>query len=195
VYKGPFHTDALMRLPFVWAPAPVAGIAPASVDDPVGQLDLAPTFCAIAGIDPPDGVDGAQLPTEPGAGRDHVVCEWDSILPGYGMHMRSMYHDGWLVTAYEPSTIGTPNGFEEFLTRVPVGLARSLDLHSTPIGPRTTIEYGGTEGELYHVDDDPVAFVNRWDDPDYKATRDGLVAALRASLPDAIAPSPVRAFA
>ena len=54
-------------------------------------------------------------------------------------------------------------------TRVPVGLAKSLDLHSTPIGPRTTIEYDGTEGELYQVDDDPYAFVNRWDDPDYKA--------------------------
>jgi arylsulfatase A-like enzyme len=195
VYKGPFHTDALMRLPFVWAPAPDAGIAPAALDDPVGQLDLAPTFCAIAGIDPPDGIDGAPLPTAPGSGRERVICEWDSILPGYGMHMRSMYRDGWLVTAYEPSTVGTPNGFEEFLTRVPVGLAKSLDLHSTPIGPRTTIEYDGTEGELYRLDDDPHAFVNRWDDPQYKAIRTDLVADLRDSLPDAVAPSPVRAFA
>ena len=115
VYKGPFHTDSLMRLPFVWAPAPEAGVTPAVLDDPVGQLDLVPTFCAIAGVDAPDGIDGRPLPLTPGSGNERVICEWDSILPGYGMHMRSMYRDGWLVTAYEPSTVGTPNGFEEFL--------------------------------------------------------------------------------
>ena len=109
--------------------------------------------------------------------------------------MRSMYRDGWLVTAYEPSTVGVPNGFEEIPFCVPVGLARSLDLHSTPIGPRTTIEYDGTEGELYHLDEDPVAFVNRWDDRGSKAMRDELVAALSASLPPAVPPSPVCAFA
>lgn len=54
LYKGPYHTDALMRLPFIWRPAPSAGIAPADVQDPVGHVDLAPTFCAIAGIDAPD---------------------------------------------------------------------------------------------------------------------------------------------
>ena len=31
LYKGPYHTDALMRLPFVWRPAPSAGIDPAVV--------------------------------------------------------------------------------------------------------------------------------------------------------------------
>ena len=35
LYKGPFHTDALMRLPLVWRPAPSAGVAPAVVTDPV----------------------------------------------------------------------------------------------------------------------------------------------------------------
>ena len=44
VYKGPFHTDALMRLPFVWAPAPRPRSRPQILDDPVGQLDLVPTF-------------------------------------------------------------------------------------------------------------------------------------------------------
>ena len=31
VYKGPFHVDALMRLPFIWRPAPNANVAPAIV--------------------------------------------------------------------------------------------------------------------------------------------------------------------
>src|SRR2546423_6318939 len=53
IFKGPFHTDALMRLPLVWRPAPSAGVAPAAVREPVGQLDLAPTFFEIAGVPPP----------------------------------------------------------------------------------------------------------------------------------------------
>ena len=101
IFKGPFHTDSLMRLPMVWRPAPSAGVAPAEVDEPVGQLDLAPTFCAIAGVEPPDWMQGAPLPTAPGSGRERVLCEWDSQFPGYGMHLRSIYRDGWLCTAYE----------------------------------------------------------------------------------------------
>ncbi len=31
VFKGPFHTDSLMRLPMVWRPAPSAAVAPAVV--------------------------------------------------------------------------------------------------------------------------------------------------------------------
>ncbi|HUJ03865.1 MAG TPA: sulfatase-like hydrolase/transferase, partial [Rhizomicrobium sp.] len=31
VYKGPFHIDALMRLPFIWRPAPNAKVKPAAV--------------------------------------------------------------------------------------------------------------------------------------------------------------------
>ena len=34
LYKGPYHTDALMRLPFVWRPAPSAGVAPGGGDRP-----------------------------------------------------------------------------------------------------------------------------------------------------------------
>src|SRR5699024_2065463 len=42
LYKGPFHVDALMRLPMIWRPAPSAGVAASVVDEPVGQVDLAP---------------------------------------------------------------------------------------------------------------------------------------------------------
>ncbi|MFZ3035552.1 MAG: sulfatase-like hydrolase/transferase, partial [Parvibaculum sp.] len=36
LYKGPFHVDALMRLPMVWRPAPSAHVASGEIDAPVG---------------------------------------------------------------------------------------------------------------------------------------------------------------
>ncbi len=67
LFKGPYHCDALMRLPMIWRPAPSAGVAPAEVADPVGQVDLAPTFCEIAGV-PVRGVDAGHAAAD-GAGR------------------------------------------------------------------------------------------------------------------------------
>jgi arylsulfatase A-like enzyme len=174
IFKGPFHTDALMRLPMVWRPAPSAGVTPQVVTDPVGQLDLAPTFCEIAGIEPGDWMQGAALPTAPDSSRERVLCEWDSQFPGYGMHMRSIYRDGWLCTAYEPSTIGQPNGLEKFFEAT--GMFGG-------VGPQSSVEYDGTEGELYNVHDDPYQWVNRWDDPDYKVIRQDMVEDLYDSLP------------
>jgi arylsulfatase A-like enzyme len=168
-FKGPFHTDALMRLPLVWRPAPSAGVTHADLDDPVGQVDLAPTFCAIAGLELPEWMQGAALPTTP-SGRERVLCEWDSQFPGYGMHLRTIYRDGWLCTAYEKSTRGEPNGLEPF-----------LDLMQ--MDPQSTVEYDGTEGELYNVNDDPYQFRNRWDEPEYRSLRDEMVADLSAHLP------------
>jgi arylsulfatase A-like enzyme len=175
VFKGPFHTDSLMRLPMVWRPAPSAGVAPAVVRDPVGQLDLAPTFCEIAGVPVPAWVEGEALPTAPGSGRERVICEWDSQFPGYGMHLRSIYRDGWMCTVYEPSTVGEPNGLEKFFAET--------GLFGGGIGPVSKIAYEGTEGELYAVDEDPHQFENRWDDAQCKAVREDLVADLYDTLP------------
>ena len=180
LYKGPFHTDALMRLPFVWRPAPSAGIDPAVVRDPVGQVDLAPTFCRIAGVEPAEWMQGAALPTAEGEdGRERALCEWDSQFPGYGMRLRSVYRDGWLCTVYEPSTAGRPNGLEkvlgdDVLRPGPVVYERELD------GP------GGVEiatGELYDLEDDPHQWHNRWDLPADRQLRDDLIADLYDSLP------------
>jgi arylsulfatase A-like enzyme len=171
LYKGPFHTDALMRLPLVWRPAPSAGVAPAEVRDPVGQVDLAPTFCAIAGVPPAPWMQGEALPVAPGSGRERVLCEWDSQFPSHGMHLRSIYRDGWLCTVYEPSTDGQPTGLEAVLG----------DGVLAPCG----IHYDGSEGELYQVDEDPHQFINRWDDPAVRALRDDLRADLYDSLPRA----------
>jgi arylsulfatase A-like enzyme len=175
VFKGPFHTDSLMRLPLVWRPAPSAAVAAAEVTEPVGQVDLAPTFCEIAGLPVPEWMQGSPLPAAPGSGRERVLCEWDSQFPGYGMHMRSIYRDGWLCTAYEPSTVGEPNGLEKFFAET--------GMFGGGIGPVSSVEYAGTEGELYRVDEDPHQFVNRWDDPSCRTLRDDLVADLYDSLP------------
>jgi arylsulfatase A-like enzyme len=170
-----------MRVPFVWRPAPSAGVASADVPEPVGHLDLAPTFCAIAGVEPSAAMQGAPLPTAPGSTRERALCEWDSQFPGYGMHMRSIYRDGWSCTAYEPSTIGEPNGLEDFLGHLPEQISRRLGLADG--GPRSSVAYDGTEGELYRIDEDPHQFRNLWDDPGYRSVRSDLVADLYDSLP------------
>jgi arylsulfatase A-like enzyme len=183
LYKGPFHTDSLMRLPLVWRPAPSAEATPAAVvTDPVGQVDLAPTFCAIAGVEPADWMQGTELPLANGSpGRERALCEWDSQFPGYGMHLRSIYRDGWLCTVYEPSTAGQPNGLEKVfgdgvLTNVsPVVYEHGYD------GPGGV---GIATGELYDLEDDPHQWHNRWDDrsPAVRSRRDDLIADLYDSL-------------
>jgi arylsulfatase A-like enzyme len=105
LFKGPYHVDALMRVPLLWRPAPAAGIAPAVVPEPVGHLDLAPTFCAIAGVPVPPWMEGRPLPTAPGSGRERVVTEWDSQFAHVDMHLRSIYRDGFVCTAYEPGRL------------------------------------------------------------------------------------------
>jgi arylsulfatase A-like enzyme len=145
------------------------------VSEPVGHLDLAPTFCEIAGVPVADWMQGVPLPTRPGSGRERVLCEWDSQFPGYGMHLRTIYRDGWLCTVYEPSTVGQANGLEDFFA--------STGLFGGGIGPISSVEYDGTEGELYDVESDPHQFVNRWSDPECAALRSDLVADLYDHLP------------
>src|SRR5213080_4034624 len=48
LFKGPYHVDALMRLPLVWCPARSAAKTAGLVSDPVGLVDLAPTSCSSA---------------------------------------------------------------------------------------------------------------------------------------------------
>ena len=102
LFKGPYHCEALMHLPMIWRPAPSAGVAPAEVAEPVGQLDLAATFAAIAGLEVPEWVQGSVLPTGAAPERERVITEWDSQFPSEDLHLRSIYRDGWLLTAYEP---------------------------------------------------------------------------------------------
>ncbi|MDE2073055.1 MAG: sulfatase-like hydrolase/transferase, partial [Alphaproteobacteria bacterium] len=107
LFKGPHHVTSLMHLPLIWRPAPSAAIAPQSFDAPVGQVDLAPTFCEIAGIEPAEWMEGASLPkdTRTADKREAVFTEWDSMHGDISLSLRTIYRDGWIVTAYGKSSI------------------------------------------------------------------------------------------
>lgn len=162
LFKGPYHVDALMRLPFIWRPAAHADVEPAEVTAPVGHLDLASTFCHIAGIETPDYCEGQKLPlndAEAGEqGREFVLTEWDSEHGHIDMHLQSVYErSGWLCTTYGKSHL-----------------------------------YDGSEGELYDMNEDPGQTNNLWDDPGNAARRDALIALLEENLPPMQTPRPER---
>jgi arylsulfatase A-like enzyme len=140
------------------------------VSQPVEQVDIAATACAIAGIPQPDWMQGKKLPASDDGTHQRAICEWDSQFPGYGMHFRSIYRDGYVLTRYEPSTAGQPNGLE---THFPAYA-----------GFATDIRYDGTEGELYDLKNDPHQFENLWNDPKSQ----GLKCDLTADLLDNLAP-------
>jgi len=159
LFKGPYHVDALMRLPFVWKPAKSAGVAPAVVDRPVGQLDLAPTFCAIAGLDTPAWMQGRPLPASATEAesqkRERVITEWDSEFKGISLHLRTIYRDGLVCTVYEKSSL---------------------------------YDGDGSVGELYDCVNDPLQRRNLWHEPVWQTRKKDLIADLYASLPPARSP-------
>jgi arylsulfatase A-like enzyme len=106
LFKGPYHVDALMRLPLVWRPAPSSQPQPSAITKPVGLVDLAPTFCHIAGLPVPEWMEGKPLPTDDTdahqRGFERSLTEWDSVLFGVDVHLRTITRDGWVLTTYMP---------------------------------------------------------------------------------------------
>jgi arylsulfatase A-like enzyme len=158
LFKGPYHVDALMRIPLIWRPAPSSGVkTDREVTRPVGLVDLAPTFCSIAGIAPQTWMEGKPLPIDDAAAdvakHERVLTEWDSAIFGVEMHVRTITRDNMICSVYLPGTV-----------------------------------HDGDEGELYDLTEDPLQHVNLWDDPTRRALRDDLVDDMRASLPQAQLP-------
>jgi hypothetical protein len=87
------------------------------------------------------------------------------------MHMRSIYRDGYVCTAYLPSTRGV--GFPGANVLKVVGYQ----------GAPPDIAYDGSEGELYDLSEDPRQWRNLWNEPGYRARRKDLVADLLDHLP------------
>jgi arylsulfatase A-like enzyme len=158
LFKGPYHVDALMRVPLIWRPAPASNPVPAEIAAPVGHLDLAATFCAIAGVDCPDWVEGRPLPLSEGEAerqqRRQMLTEWESEHGPVSIRLTSIYHaEGYLLSMYHPGSL-----------------------------------YDGSEGELYDLSEDPEQRINRWDDPALRARQNDLRALLVESLPAARMP-------
>ena len=124
------------------------------VDGPVGLLDLAPTFCQIAGIDVPGWMDGAPLPVSRSEwaerGRPAVLTEWDSTHPsGAEVHMQTITVDGSVGTRYEPGT-----------------------------------SHVGDEGELWDLFNDPLQQRNLWAVSSQRSLREEILTELKTLLPD-----------
>ncbi len=159
LFKGPYHVDSLMRIPLIWRPAPSAGggiDATARVSKPVGLLDIAPTFCTIAGVQPPEWMEGRPLPIDDAdaaaRGFERVTTEWDSRQPdGTEIHLRTIMRDNFVCTTYQPGSV-----------------------------------HDGTEGELYDLVLDPLQQVNLWDDPERRSLRDELLIDLAANFVEPI---------
>jgi arylsulfatase A-like enzyme len=107
LFKGPHHVTSLMHLPLIWRPAPNANVASTTLNAPVGQVDFAPTFCEIAGVERPDWMEGSALPKNAPAAdaRETVFTEWDSEHNGVSVSLRTLFRDNWIVTAYGKSSI------------------------------------------------------------------------------------------
>ena len=159
LFKGPYHVDSLMRIPLIWRPAPSAGggiDATARVSKPVGLLDIAPTFCTIAGVQPPEWMEGRPLPIDDAdaaaRGFERVTTEWDSRQPdGTEIHLRTIMRDNFVCTTYQPGTV-----------------------------------HDGTEGELYDLVLDPLQQINLWNDPERRSLRDELLIDLAANFVEPI---------
>ncbi len=169
MFKGPYHVESLLRVPMIWAPAPSAAVPARELSQPIGHVDLAPTFLRIAGLEVPGWMQGAPLPTTTEETRERVLTTFDSQFRQVGMHLRTIFRDGMICTVYEPHTQTQGGDFPIYWalwghgSRIPV--------------------YTGVEGELYAVEDDPHQFRNLFDDPTWRRRRDDLVADLRDHLP------------
>ena len=102
---GPSMTDHICRLPMLWKPAANAQVPAAVVDSPVGCIDLAPTFCQIAGVDVPDWMQGTPLPVSnadgDAQGREYTFTQYESHTPDASIVMNSMFANGIKCVVYE----------------------------------------------------------------------------------------------
>lgn len=104
---GPSLADDLTRVPLIWKPAKNDKVPAAMVESPVGLLDLAPTWCNIAGVDVPEWMDGHPLPKNEAEaqaqGRQMVFTQFEGYTPDCGIVMNGVYADGKMCVQYLPS--------------------------------------------------------------------------------------------
>lgn len=94
LFKGPVHYEGLLRVPLI-----VRGghfKAGASVGEPVGLVDLAPTMVQAAGLAVPEWMEGRPLLDGP---RDHVLTENDHEA-GFRISLRTLTTKRHKITRY-----------------------------------------------------------------------------------------------
>jgi len=110
---GPDLTNHCSKLPMIWKPAKSANVPAAEVTGPVGIVDLAPTFCTIAGAKVPDWMEGQPLPTSQTEaekqGREVVFTQYESHTPDAHIIMNAARNERYTCIAYErtPTYEGT----------------------------------------------------------------------------------------
>ena len=109
LFKGPYHVDALMRLPLVWRPAPRGRRRPGRGDPTGGAGRPGPHLlrhrrhrgrrpgCRAA-------PSRSTTPTLTPAASNGCCTEWDSEIFGTDVHLRTIMRDHWVCSAYRPGT-------------------------------------------------------------------------------------------
>ena len=105
------------------------------------------------------------------ARRERVLTTFDSQFSKVGMHLRTIFREGWLCTVYRRRTHAAGGRFPLYWAI----WGRGSQVPS----------YRGCEGELYNVIEDPQQWHNRWNDASLRALRDDLIADLETNLPPA----------
>ena len=94
LFKGPVHYEGLLRVPLLVRGGSFE--AGASVSEPVGLVDLAPTMLSAAGLAVPDWMEGRSLLDGP---RDHVLTENDHEA-GFRISLRTLTTKRYKITRY-----------------------------------------------------------------------------------------------
>ncbi|MDE2790137.1 MAG: sulfatase-like hydrolase/transferase [Paracoccaceae bacterium] len=111
VFKGPYHYQALVRIPLIWADGRSPG--PRQHGGYVSAIDIAASMIHAAGIAPFNGMQGRPFVHDDGtpvASRDCVLVE-DEVqtrLPGHELRgrVRTLMADGWRLTIYDGVGLG-----------------------------------------------------------------------------------------
>ncbi len=94
VFKGPLHYEGLLRVPVIVRGAGFD--AGATIDEPVGSVDFAPTMLRAAGIDVPAHMEGRQLTDD----REIHITENDHAMVLHHA-LRTITTDRYKLTRYE----------------------------------------------------------------------------------------------
>jgi len=149
-------------------------IKPGSRDDThfVSVVDFFPTFMAITGTEPPDGLDGRSflplLHGETQGGRDHVFTQIDSKAGGAAVPMRCVQNHsfGYIYNPFSDGKYWYRNNNEG---QTMAAMKKAAE-HNPAIKSRVDLFRYRVPEEFYDLKNDPNCLNNLISDPAYAAT-------------------------